>query len=217
MRAARIAAFLFACLLAATLAGGAAAKAKPKPKHHAKKHHVAKKKAKAKAPVFDARYDCVKAMSIPEYESFFAAWQGNVAYRDGKVPPPYVDANGGGCYVEYVHTDGPYAGQPGAGNMGITYGAKAAKGYNGFEHTATIRGHQACPNGVPAGADPRQCGPVQVAGIGDKAYECFYYITALKGDVWVVLAAGGGLEQNGQYPPTDKLEAAMKAILAKLP
>lgn len=224
MRAARITAVLLACVLTATLAGGAAAKTKPKPKsHQAKKHQVAKKKAKG--PVFNVRYDCAKVMPIAQFESFFAGWQGNVAYRDKVGYYPYT--GGGSCGAEFVYTDGPGAGQPGAGSISVTYGTRAARGYNGFEHTATIRGHQACPNGVPPASvgsdDPRHCGPVQLTGFGDKAFECFSYITVLKGDVWIVLTAGEGVDANGQWissatlPPTDKLEAAMKAILAKLP
>ncbi|HVS84293.1 MAG TPA: hypothetical protein VHD91_01515 [Gaiellaceae bacterium] len=220
-------------MLAAVVVGDATAKSKPKPGKAAKHHVVTKKKpakkkpAKKKpaAPKFDARYDCAKVMPIATYESFFADWQGHVAYRDkvGYYPNP----TGGSCGFEYVYTDGPGAGQPGAGNMTIEYGSAAAKGYNGFEHTAQIRGGQACPNGVPPASmgsdDPRHCGPVPVAGLGDKAFECFSYITVLKGNVWIVLAAGEGVDQNGQWissatlPPTDKLEAAMKAILAKLP
>lgn len=233
----RVAALVCALAVALALAAGASAAAgspaakkhstaqhgKKKPKKHAKAKKAAKKKPAT--PTFDARYDCAKLMPIATYESFFAAWQGDVAYRD-KVGY-YTNAGGGSCGFEYVYTGGPGAGQAGAGNMMVEYGTNAAKGYNGFEHTATIRGHQACPNGVPpqsmGSTDPRHCGPVPIPGLGDKAFECFSYITVLKGDVWIVLAAGEGVDQNGQWissatlPPSDQLETAMQSILAKLP
>jgi hypothetical protein len=207
----RFAAFLLACAVAAFAASSTAAMS-------AKKQSTAKKHPAPAKPKFDARYDCAKAAPVKLVNSFLSGWEGKVAIKDESHN---VSRAGGGSGCGYKHADGPYAGQF-AGNLIIEYGSRAAGAYRSDEHGAKTNGAAACAKNPNTSGDPRVCGPVEIAGVGNHAYEAFFYIASLKGKVFVQLQAGSGVA-NGEWipsstlPPQDVLENAEKAIVARLP
>lgn len=201
---ARLTAFALACALGAMLAAGASATST---KHHRKK----------RPPKFNMRYDCARVAPAQLIDSFLSVWEGNVALK-GK-PTRNVFGGGGGSGCTYKYADGPFVGQF-AGSVIVEYGPKSASAYKSGERGAQQKGAEACADGNPSG-DMRVCGPVEVSGVGSRAYEASYYIAALKGKFFVQLLAGPGVS-NGDWvpssrlPPADALEKAEKAILAKL-
>lgn len=202
-------ALFLACTLGVVAGGASAAKA-PKP---------------AKKPVFDMKYDCAKVAPAGLLTTLAGGYGGTYTLK----PLTKVDtAQGARQAGGYSHCDySQSAGYPwgakaeGPGEVTVVYGARAVAFFKS-DHAAAVSGVKCTnlkaqnPNVTP---DPRQCGPVAVAGLGPNAYEAASYIAVLRGKVFVQVALSSPPDANGQpqLVPADLLTSIEKALLARTP
>ena len=192
--------------------GGAGAKA-PKPK---KKKPVA---AKPK-PTFDARYDCSKVVTPSLLNTLVGGWGGT--YGAKRHTTTISSLGGGGSICDYTQSGGwpSPARAEGPGEVMIFYGAAATDFYK-RDHAAAVQGVR-CDGLTAQGItpDPRQCGPVAVAGVASQAYEAGSYIAALRGKVFVQVSLHPipNADRTGNVmPPADLLASVATGLLARLP
>jgi hypothetical protein len=213
----------FALLLACVVGGvtvGTAAATGHKPKH--------KPKPKAKAVVkFDKRYDCAKIAPASLVTTLAGGFGGTytlkLSTKIDNVVNNGAKGTGGYSHCDYAQSAGYPSGAKaeGPGEVTVLYGTTAIDFYK-RDHSAAVQGVKctglkaANPNAV---VDPRQCGPVPVAGIGNQAYEAGSYIAVLRGKTFIAVSLAGVPDANGQptLVPADLLESIATALLARVP
>lgn len=216
---------LAVCVLVCALVGvpvvGAAAKAKPPAKHHAvakttaKKKPLVKKKPVVKKKAFVELYDCRKIAPASLMTTLAGGWGGTWTL---KLHGAYPGRDGGDSLCQFTQSVG-YGGP----SVAIYWGKKNAPfTYGGIKQTATIRGKQNCAsrvaNGSPVPTDPRQCAPVAIPGLGDKAFAMFDYVMVLRGSMTVMIAFPTMPDPAGNADPTQDLVVSVaQAILARIP
>lgn len=205
-----ILALLLACALGVVAVSGAGAKA-PKPSK--------KKKPVAAKPKFDARYDCSKVVTLNLLNGLVGGWGGTYGAKHHSAT---ISSLGGGSICDYTQSGG-WPSSPtaeGPGEVMIFYGAAATDFYK-RDHAAAVQGVR-CDGMKAQGLtpDPRQCGPVAVAGVAGQAYEAASYIAALRGKVFVQVSLHSipNADQTGNImPPADLLASVAEGVLARLP
>ena len=221
---------LLACALVCALVGGLAGTAAATAKHDgaatvaAKKKPPAKKKKKAPAKKsatvnLAAFYDCAKYVTAASFTTLAGGWggtytaDGHSVFGDRAAYGPGGDSS---CQFK------PANGYSDAGVI-IFWGTKnAPNNYAGTKHTAEIRGSQACTTikneGRPLPSDPRTCGPVAVAGLGDQAFASFGYIMVLRGPVALMISLPSLPNPTGNLVASqDQLVSIATAIMASIP
>jgi hypothetical protein len=201
-----VVALLLACAVGVAVAGAADAKTPAK-----------KKPAKAK---FDMRFDCARVAPASVVTSLAAGFGGTYALKPTK-DDSFNAGTGGFSHCDYAQSAGfPWSAKAeGPGEVTILYGPGAVSFFK-RDHTAAEEGVK-CTGMKAQGEtpDPRQCGPVPVAGIGTQAYEAASYIAVLRGKVFVQVDLASVPDANGQpvLVSADVLESFAKGLLARLP
>lgn len=215
------------CALLGGLAGTAAATAKhdaaatvaAKKKPPVKKKKKAPAKKKAAGPDLAAFYDCARYVTAVSFTTLAGGWGGTyTADGHGVFGDRAAYGPGGDSACQFK----PSNGYSDAGVI-IFWGTKnAPNNYAGTKHTAAIRGSQMCTTlkseGRPLPSDPRQCGPVDVPGLGDQAFCSYGYIMVLRGEVAVMISLPSLPNPTGNLVASqDQLVSIATAIMSSIP
>jgi hypothetical protein len=203
VRVKSVVALLLACMFGVVAVGSAGAKA-PKP---------------TKKPKFDVRFACTKVAPATVVTSFAGGWGGTYGLKNQL---DNLSTGGGYSDCNYTQSGGfpTTATAEGPGIVTILYGTPALDYYK-RDHAAAVEGVR-CDKLKASGdanPDPRLCGPVPVAGLGDQAYEANDYVALLRGKVFlqVTLFPIPDAQTGSALPPADLLVSVAKGLLARLP
>jgi hypothetical protein len=177
-----------------------------------------------KPAAFNMKYDCAKVAPGALLTTLAGGYGGAYALKPTKIDTTRgARQSGGFSHCDYSQSAGyPWGAKAeGPGEVTIVYGARAVA-YFKSDHSAAVEGVKCTnlkaqnPNATP---DPRQCGPVPIAGFGSNAYEAASYIAVLRGKVFLQVALSSPPDANGQpvLVPADLLISIEKALLARLP
>ena len=216
---------LLACALVCALLGGLAGTAAATAKHDAGATAAAKKKKK-KVPAkktsgldLAAFYDCAKYVTAASFTTLAGGWGGTyTADGHGVFGDRASYGPGGDSACQFKPSNGY-----GDAGVIIFWGTKnAPNNYAGTKQTAKIRGSQMCTTlqseGRPLPSDPRQCGPVAVAGLGDQAFCSYGYIMVLRGPIAVMISLPSTPSPTGNLVASQaQLVSMATAIMASIP
>lgn len=208
MKARGLAVGVLVCVLMGVLVVGAAAAT-------AKKKPPVKKKT---GPDPSVVYNCAKYVSAARLTALTGGWGGTYTLTEHSSHPARASWGGGTSACSYKPSIGY-----GSASVVIYYGTKnAAFSYGGTKQTATIRGKQNCANrvahGNPVPTDPRQCAPVAIPGLGDKAFAMFGYIIVLRGQIAVLIAFPSMPDPSGNLTVSQDLVVSVAtAIMSSIP
>lgn len=221
---------LLACALVCALLGGVAGTAAATAKHDTATTAAAKKKPpkkkkkatakkKATGPDLATFYDCAKYVTAGSFTTLAAGWGGTyTADGHGMFPDRASYGPGGDSSCQFKPSNG-YS----DASVVIWWGTKNAPyTYAGTKQTAKIRGSQMCSTlqseGRPLPSDPRQCGPVEVPGLGDQAFCSYGYIMVLRGQIAVMISLPSTPSPTGNLVASQaQLVSMATAIMASIP